>query len=60
MTVKKLNKFIFENYYRQTGSTKKTFIINETSKEKDLLLLATKLVNKYLMPVILNNTINYF
>ena len=51
---------MFKNYYRQIGLTKEnSLLINETLKEKDLLFLATKLI-EYLTLVILNNTINRF
>ena len=36
---------MFKNYYRQIGLTKEnSLLINETSKVKDLLFLATKLI----------------
>ena len=47
MTVKELKDFIFENYYRQIGFTKEnSYYLVKYQKEKDLLLLATKLIEK--------------
>ena len=48
MTVRKLKEFIFENCYRQIGFTKANsyYLIRNQKIKKDLLLLATKLVQK--------------
>ena len=47
MTIKELKDFIFENYYRQIGFTKEnSYYLVKYQKEKDLLLLATKLIEK--------------
>ena len=47
MTIKNLKNFIFENYYRQIGFTNENSSYSmKHQKKKDLLLLATKLINK--------------
>ena len=61
MTAKERKDFLFENYYRRTGFTKEnSYYSRKYQKKKYLLLLATKLIKKYLMLVMLKNTINYF
>ena len=45
-TVKELKDFIFENYYRGIGFTNENSYYS-MKKMKDLLLLATKLIEKY-------------
>ena len=44
---KKLEDFIFENYYKQTGFTKeRSYYSMKHRKKNDLLLLTTKLIKK--------------
>ena len=45
MLIKKLKDLIFKNYYRQVGLTKESSYYSLKHK-KDLLLLATKLIEK--------------
>ena len=60
MTVKELKDFIYENYCRRIGFPKENRYYSMIHhKKKDLLLLATKLVEKYQMLLMLNNTINF-
>ena len=57
MKIKQFREFIYENYYRPI---EKQLFFNETSKkEKDLLLLATKLIKNYLILVIPENTFSF-
>ena len=54
MTVKELEEFIFENYYRRIGFTNENIYYSmKHQKKKDLRLLATKFIKKYLMLVML-------
>ena len=54
MKIKELKDFIFENYYRQIEFTKEnSYYSMKHQKKKDLLLLATKLIEKKLMLVML-------
>ena len=47
MTVNKLIDFVFENYYKQIGFVKeRSYYSMERLKRKNLLLLATKLIEK--------------
>ena len=47
MTVNKLIDFVFENYYKQIGFVKeRSYYSTERLKRKNLLLLATKLIEK--------------
>ena len=46
MTIKELRNFIFENYYREIGFIKGNNCSMKHEKKKDLLLLATKLIEK--------------
>ena len=42
MTIKELRDFIYENYYRQIGfSKKKQLLFSQTLEQKHLLLLAS-------------------
>ena len=50
MTVNKLSDFIFENYDKQIGFVKEKLLFNEMFEKKDLLLLATKLIERILDP----------
>ena len=36
MTIKELKNFVFENYYKQIGFTKKTIIIERNMKRKNI------------------------
>ena len=55
MIIKELRYFIYENYYKRIGFPK----FNETSEKEDfLLLVATKLIKKYLVLLISKNNIN--
>ena len=61
MTVKESKEFIFENYYRQIGfNIEKSYYSMIYQKKKYLLLLGTKLTKKYLILMMLKNTINHF
>ena len=59
MAIKELKNFIFENYYKRIGLPKEnSYYPMKYPKKKDLLLLATKLIEiKCLMPVMLRNII---
>ena len=47
MTIKELKDFIYESYYRWIGDLKEnSYYSIKHSKKKDLLLLATKLIEK--------------
>ena len=46
MTIKELRNFLFENYYREIGFIKGNNCSVKHEKKKDLLLLATKLIEK--------------
>ena len=51
MTVNKLSDFIFENYDKQIGFVKeRSYYSMKCLKKKDLLLLATKLIERILDP----------
>ena len=55
MIIKELRYFIYENYYKRIGFPK----FNETSEKEDfLLLVANKLIKKYLVLLISKNNIN--
>ena len=55
MIIKELRYFIYENYYKRIGFPK----FNERSEKEDfLLLVATKLIKKYLVLLISKNNIN--
>ena len=60
MKIIELNDFLFENYYRQIGFSKKnSYHSMKHQSKKDLLFLATKLIEKkYLMLVMLKNITN--
>ena len=59
--IKELKDFIFKSYYRQIEFTKEnSFYSLKHQKKKDLILLPTKLIKKYLMLVMLKNIINHF
>ena len=59
MTVEKIKDFIYENYYRRIGFfQEKSYSSLKHQKKQDSLLLATKLIQKYLVLLILNSTIN--
>ena len=47
MTIEKLKVFLFENYYRRIALTKEnSYYSMKHHKKQDLLLLATKLIEK--------------
>ena len=51
MSVNEIRDFIFENYYKQTGFSKKSsYYSMKRLKRKDLLLLANKLIEKITDP----------
>ena len=61
VTIKELKDFIFENYYRQIEFTKeKSYYSMKHQKKKDLLLLATKLIEKKPNASNAKNIINHF
>ena len=60
MSANEIRDFIFENYYEQIGFCKEnSYHAMKLLKKKDLLLLANKLIEKYLILVMLKNTINH-
>ena len=62
MSLNEIGKFIFEKYYKQIGfSNECSYYSMKYLKKKRLLLLAKKLkyLKKYLILVILKNTINH-
>ena len=62
MAFKELRDSIFENYYKLIGFVKeRSYYLIKRLKRNHLLLLATKLIKKkYLILVMLKNTINNF
>ena len=44
--IKNLKDFIYENYYRQVGLPQENSYYSIKQEKKDLLLLATKLIEK--------------
>ena len=58
----KNSETLYKDYYRKIGFPLKNgyYSIKHQKKKKDLLLLATKQVKKYLILLVLNNTIKYF
>ena len=46
MTIKEPGEFLFEKYYIQTGFPKESSYYSMKQKKKNLLLLATKLIEK--------------
>ena len=50
MSVNEIIDFIFENYYKRIGFSKKKVIIQWNTWKKALLLLVNKLVEKILDP----------
>ena len=46
ITIKEMKDFIFENYYRRIGFPKENTYYSIKQKKKELLLLATKLIEK--------------
>ena len=59
MSFNELRDFIFENYYKRIGFVKKKLFFNETFKKKQLLLLATKLIEKIPDPCNTKKIINH-
>ena len=60
-TIKQLKDFIFESYYSRIGITKESsYQPMKNQKKKYLLLLATKLIKKYLKLMMLKNNTNPF
>ena len=61
MSVNEITDFIFENYYKRIRFFKEnSFSSMKHLKRKDLLLLVNKLIEKYLILVMLNNTMDHF
>ena len=58
MTMKELEDFIYEKYYRRLGFPEENSFYSMKDQKKILKLFATKLTEKYLILVILKNTIN--
>ena len=57
MTIKELKDFLYENYYRRIGFFKENSYYS-IKHWKKLLLLVMKLIEKYLLLLILHNTLN--
>ena len=60
MTMKDLREFLFENYYKQIGFTKKDSYCSLKMRKKDLVLFPTNLTKKYLTLLKLKRSMNYF
>ena len=61
MFFNEIRDFIFENYYQQIGFFKEnSYYSMKHLKRKYLLFLASKLIEKYLIPLMLKNIINHF
>ena len=59
--VNEIRDFIFENYYKRIGFSKeRSYYSMKRLKRKDLLLLAKKLIEKYLILIMVKNTMNHF
>ena len=59
MPVNEIRDFSFEDYYKQIGFSKENSYYSMRRLKKNLLLLATKLIKKYLIVVMLKNTVNH-
>ena len=59
MSVNEIRDFSFEDYYKQIGFSKENSYYSMRRLKKNLLLLATKLIKKYLIVVMLKNTVNH-
>ena len=60
MSINDIKDFIFENYYKRIGFSKEgSYYPVKRVNKKDLLLLANKLIEKYLILAMLKNTINH-
>ena len=57
--IKELRDFTYENYCRQIGFPNKNSFYSMKRQKKDLLSFVTKLIEKYLILVILTNTMNF-
>ena len=60
MTVNEIRHFIFENSYKQIGFSKEDSYYSMKHLKKKVLLLANKLMEKYLFLIMLKNIINHF
>ena len=49
---------LLENYCKQIGFSEKTVIVQQSIRKTDLLLLATKLIKKFMILVMLKNIMN--
>ena len=59
MSVNEIRDFSFEDYYKQIAFSKENSYYSMRRLKKNLLLLATKLIKKYLIVVMLKNTVNH-
>ena len=60
MSINEVKDFIFENYYKRIGISKKiSYNSMKRLNKKDLLLLANKLIKIYLTLIMLKNTTNH-
>ena len=61
MSVNEIRCFIFENYYKRIGFSKEgSYYSMKSFKRKNVLFLANKFIEKYLILVVLKNIINHF
>ena len=61
MSVNEIRCFIFENYYKRIGFSKEgSYYSLKSFKRKNVLFLANKFIEKYLILVVLKNIINHF
>ena len=58
MRVNEIRYFIFENYYKRIRFSKENSYYSMKHQKKYLKLLAIKLLEKYMILVMLKNTIN--
>ena len=60
LSVNKIRDFICKNYYKRIDFSKEnSYYSMKHLKKKDLLFIAIKLIEKYLILVMLKNTINH-
>ena len=60
VSLNEIRDFIFENYYKRIGFSKEnSYYSMKLLKRKKSLLLTNKLIEKYLISVMLKNTINH-
>ena len=61
MSVNEIRCFIFENYYKRIGFSKEgSYYSMKSFKRKNVLFLANKFIEKYLILAVLKNIINHF